>query len=682
MARSNAKPAPILDRESYKITRYAFFWLLAAVVAVILPHVIRMPIWLTAICALCLAGRYYIFQGRMSYPGKKLKLVIVCSMMLMVAAEYGRDVFSTDATVALLLVGITLKLLEMHQKRDVLIVLYLAYFTVVAEFIYSQTILIALYMSMVVIVITAALMALNQNADNQAPFRTVKLSALILLQSVPLMLVFFLFFPRISPLWAVPVKADSGTTGLSETMAPGDIGNLTRSAEVAFRVQFNGPAPPYAELYWRALTLDDFNGREWRHSSSDAQFFGSDSREVKEWYRNIGLSSTPVDYNVIMEPNFQNWIFTLMMPQMNDDRMFMTRDFQINSKRRIAQRFSYDVRSFLQYQADVGNDSNQQRRSRNLPDTSNPQTRQFAQQLRTSVASDKDYINAVLDYFRNENFFYTLSPPTLGQHSVDEFLFNTRQGFCEHYASSFTFLMRAAGIPARVVTGYQGGAFNPYDGTLTVRQYDAHAWSEVWLPEEGWIRVDPTGAVAPERISQGSEVALQEEESFMDDSTFSLMNFRNNELLNELRFRLETLDYAWSRFVINYNQDMQSNLLSRIFGTLTQAKLVLAALGFMLVLGVFIALTVFRKSGQAAKSPALVQYLRFCEHLASQGNARMAGETPSHYMERISQLNPQWANDVGTVTKLFTDLAFAPGGNRPEKLQELRKTVRRFRLRY
>lgn len=679
MARTLAPAAAILDRESDKISRYALFWLFIAVIAVIVPHVGRLPIWLTAICVLCLAGRYLILQGRMSYPGKKLKLVIVCSMLLMVAAEYGREVFSTDATVALLLVGITLKLLEIHQKRDVLVVLYLAYFTVVAEFIYSQAVLVALYMGLAVIVITSALMALNQNAGNQAPWRTVKLSTVILLQSAPLMLVFFLFAPRISPLWSVPVQANTGTTGLSESMAAGDIGNLTRSAEVAFRVQFKGAPPPYSELYWRALTLDDFTGREWRRTFNDAQFFGADMREQKQWYTNIEYQGTPVDYNVIMEPTFQNWIFTLMIPQISDERMIMTRDYQIGSKRRITQRFSYDARSFFEYQADTGEEGNQQRRARNLPDGSNPQARELAQQLRASAAGDREYINAVLENFRQQNFFYTLNPPTLGQHSVDEFLFTTRQGFCEHYASSFTFLMRAAGIPARVVTGYQGGSFNPYDGTLTVRQYDAHAWAEVWLPGEGWIRVDPTAAVAPERISQGSEITLQQEESFMDDATFSLIRFRSSVLLNDLRLRLEMLDYAWNRFVLNYNQDMQFNLINRLFGTLTQAKVIVAVLGFMLVLGAFIVLTVFRKSSNAPKAPEIILYLRFCADLASRGCARMPGETPLHYFERVSRLNPQWANDMGNITRIFTELAFSSEANNPQKLQQLRRSIRRFR---
>jgi protein-glutamine gamma-glutamyltransferase len=680
MARLNQNTAVMLDRESFKITRYALFWLLIAVVAVILPHVGRMPFWLTAICALCLAGRYLIFQGRMSYPGKKLKMLIVCSMMLMVAMQYGRNVFSTDATVALLLVGITLKLLEMHQKRDALVVLYLAYFTVVAEFIYSQTMLVALYMGLVVVLITSALMALNQNADNQVPIRTVKMSALILLQSAPLMLVFFLFFPRISPLWSVPVQTNSGTTGLSDTMAPGDIGNLTRSAEVAFRVQFAGAPPPYAELYWRALTLDNFDGRSWRREPNDAQFFGPDVRDVKQWFTNIEYEGNAIDYNVIMEPSFQNWIFTLMVPQTNDERMMMTRDYQLSSKRRITQRFSYDVRSFLQYQADTGEEGGQQRRGRLLPGAGNPQARQFATELYASAGSDKEYIEAVLSHFRQQNFFYTLSPATLGENSVDEFFFNTRQGFCEHYASSFTFLMRAAGIPARVVTGYQGGAFNPYDGTLTVRQYDAHAWSEVWLPGEGWIRIDPTAAVAPERINRGSELTLQEEPSFMGDSTFSLMRFRNSLLINDLRLRLEMVDYAWNRFVLNYNQDLQSDLLNRLLGTFTRAKMMFAALVFMLVMGAFVALTVFHKSSKATKPAATVQYLRFCNYMASRGHARQPGETPLQYLDRLTRLHPQWANEMRTITNVFTELAFAPDGNNEEKLRLLRRNVRRFRL--
>jgi transglutaminase-like putative cysteine protease len=671
----------IYDRETYQITRFAFFWLLIALVSVILPHVSRMPVWLTGICAMCMLGRFLIFQGRISYPSNKLKFAIVALMAVLLLAQYGRDIFSTDATVAILLVGITLKLLEMQHKRDVLLVLYLGYFTIVAEFIYTQSIPIAFYMSLSVVLISSALMALHQNPKHQSPLRTLKLTAVILAQSVPLMLVFFILFPRISPLWSVPLQTNTSTTGLSDSMSPGDISKLTRSAEVAFRVKFNGAPPTYSELYWRALTLDEFDGREWRHGFvEEAQFLSLNASEQRDWFRNIEYLGEPVTYNIIMEPTNQNWIFTLRMPRIFDDRMLMSRDYQLGSRRRINQRFSYEATSYLENRADVETEGRQQRRSRILPAEGNPQAHKFALDLRAQMPSDTDYINAVLEHFREEEFFYTLSPATLGDNSIDDFLFNTREGFCEHYASSFTFLMRAVNIPARVVTGYQGGEFNPFDETLTVRQFDAHAWAEVWLPAQGWVRVDPTAAVAPERISQGSEFTLQEESSFMDDEVFSLLRFRDSLLFNNLRFRIEMIDYAWNRFVLNYDQDTQFSLLTSLLGTITKIKVLLSFMVFMTLFIIFIVISVFRKSSTTLRKPALQHYLRFCSYLGKLGFARNSGETPWHYQERVSLSNPQLASEMQGITQTFVELAFTSESVDPEKIKRLIMLIRKFRM--
>jgi transglutaminase-like putative cysteine protease len=665
----------------YNIPRHSFLWLLIAVVAVILPHVLRMPFWLTSICALCLAGRVLIYQGRLSFPGRKLKTALVLIMVVMVVSQFGRQIFSTDATVGVLLTGITLKLLEMQRKRDVLLVLYLCYFTVISEFIYSQSIPIAFYMVLVVVLITAALMSLNQTQEGQSPWRTFRFSALVLLQSIPLMLAFFILFPRIQPLWSVPIQSGNSKTGLSENMAPGDIGELARSAAVAFRVKFETEAPPYNQLYWRALTLDEFNGRRWsRGFNMEPQFLGPQPDTVRPWFQAIEYLGEPVRYNVILEPTNQNWLFALQMPRIVDDRMLMRTDYQIDTIRRVTQRYTYNVRSHLSWRAETGTESREQRRARIIPRQSNTRAIEFAQNLREQTGSDASYIAAVLEHFRTEEFFYTLSPATLGDNPVDEFLFNTREGFCEHFASAFTFLMRAAGIPARVVTGYMGGEFNPYDGTLTVRQYDAHAWSEVWLPELGWVRYDPTAAVAPNRVDQGSDVALQEQEDFMGDEVFSLIQYRNSLLLNQLRYRLEMIDYAWNRFVLNYDQDMQSRFFNQLFGSLTRTIVLLVVLGVMVLVTGLIVFAVFRISPTEPKAPATRLYLKFCATLAKLGFARLPGETPEQYMRRISELNPQWKLDIEEITLIYVYLAYVSNEQHPEQLQALKRRVRNFKL--
>ncbi len=681
MAKPKPKPAKALATDTYQIPRTTFVWLLVSLVSVLLPHLGRMPFWLTFMCVACIVGRVLIYQGRIGQPGNKVKMVLVTTMVVLVPVQFGRDIFSTDATVAVLLVGITLKLLEMQQKRDVLLVMYLCYFTVVAEFIYSQSIPIAIYMGFSVLLITSAQMSLHQTQEAQVPMRTMKMSGVILLQSVPLMLAFFLLFPRINPLWSVPLQSSNGKTGLSDNMAPGDIGNLARSAEVAFRVSFTGAPPPPEELYWRALTLDDFNGREWRRSFiGESQYMGSSPRERYPWYDEYEYSGEPIEYNVIMEPTYQSWIYTLQVPRFVDDRMQMRRDYQVQNIRPVTQRFTYDARSYPRYRLDSELRSLQRRGALRLPQGGNPRARDFANELRAANPNDSAYIEAVLAHFRNEEFFYTLNPELLGDNPVDAFLFDTREGFCEHYASAFTFLMRAANIPSRVVTGYQGGEINSYDGILTVRQYDAHAWSEVWLPDSGWVRVDPTAAVAPGRISQGGNEILQEEETFLDGDMFALVRFRNSLLLNDLRLRLEMMDYAWNRLVLNYDQDTQFRLFNSIFGDVTRVKIILAVLVFILLVTLFVGVTVFRKPAIHPKPPATQQYLRFCEYLAKLGFARRAGEAPLHYMERISAANPQWRSEVQAVTQSYVDLAFASNDADPAKLKQLQRSVRNFRV--
>lgn len=685
MARAISKPntARKPASEGYQIPRTTFAWLLAALVSVILPHVTRMPFWLLGMCAAAIVGRILIYQGRMGLPGIRVKLLLVTAMVVLLPLEFGRDIFSTDATVGVLLVGITLKLLEMHQKRDVLLVMYLCYFTVIAEFIYSQVILIAIYMSLCVVLITAALMSLNQT-QAQRPMRTLKMSAAILAQSVPLMLAFFLLFPRISPLWSVPLQANAGTTGLSERMAPGDIGELGRSAQVAFRVLFDGAPPPNEELYWRALTLNAFDGREWSRdfAGGRSQYLGPDARQREAWFDAYEYGGAPIEYNVIMEPTSRNWIYTLQVPRFVDARMQMRRDYQVESYQRITQRYTYDARSYPQHRLDVGR-QNRPGGTLGLPQRGNERARAFADELRAANPDDRAYVGAVLAHFRNQAFFYTLSPATLGANPIDEFLFDTREGFCEHYASAFTFLMRAAGIPARVVTGYQGGEVNPYDGTLTVRQYDAHAWSEVWFEDSGWTRVDPTAAVAPNRISLGSDEVLQQEAAFLDRDLFALVRFRNSLLLNDLRLRLEMMDYAWNRFVLNYDQDRQFQLFNSLFGNVTRVKIALVLVSFVFIAMLFIAFVVFRKPAVNPRPPATQQYLRFCDYLARLGFARQRGETPMHYCERVSAANPQWRAELLAVTKAYIELAFARGAGEasdPDKLKRLRHHVRKFRM--
>ena len=670
-------------KEIYQIPRVTLAWILVALTAVILPHVGRMPFWLTLLSASCVVVRILIFNGRMSYPGSKTKGAIVIFTLVAVLVQFGRDVFSTEATVGVLIVGITLKLLEMQHKRDVLLVIYLCYFTVVAEFIYSQSIPIAAYMMLCILLITSSLVSLNQDREHQRPLKTLKLSGYILAQSVPLMMVLFLVFPRISPLWSVPLSTGGGVTGLSETMSPGDIGNLTRSGDVAFRVQFKSDPPPKSELYWRGLTLDFFDGHQWRRRrrfSQQNQYLGNNPREKHDWFQAIQYLGNEVSYNVIMEPTYQNWLFTLKIPQIRKDGLVMLQDFQVENIRPVSQRFTYDANSFLDNTVGLEMSFTERGRQLNLPDEGNQRSRELARQLRQQYPDDEAYIAAVLDMFRQQNFFYTLNPKVLGENTVDDFLFSTKEGFCEHYASAFTFLMRAAGIPSRIVTGYQGGEFNPYDGTLIVRQYDAHAWSEVWLEGQGWIRVDPTRAVAPQRIDLGSELTYETEDSFLEDVGFSMLRFRNNAVINDLRLRLETIDYAWNRWVLNYDQGVQLELFARIFGSVTREKILIILLSVFIIFFSFASYFVLRRPVRKVMDPATALYLRYCRYLGKLGFERRPGETPVNFCKRVSEHNPQWGDELASITDTFVKITFLGADDEKAMLEKLARSVRNFRL--
>lgn len=670
------------------VPRQTLYWLLAAMVSVLLPHAGRMPFWLTAVCLLCLGYRVLIHQGRLSYPGSILKGTVVAFILLGVVAQFGRDALSPEATVGLLIAGASLKLLEMHGRRDVLIIIYLCYFAAVAQFIYSQSILVALYMLMATTVITATLISSSQTAA-QRPGRTFRLSAVMLAQSAPLMLVLFLFFPRVSPLWSVPVQSSGGTTGLSETMSPGDIGNLTRNDQVAFRVRFDGQVPPNEMLYWRALTMDLFDGREWSSPrasyTSRRQYLGSRADELHDWYEAIRYRGDPISYNVIAEPSRQRWLYTLKMPRINRDGLVMLENYQVESLRPVTQRMSYDVRSYPQSRTQDALSEGVARRARMLPRQGNARSRRWAIAQRELAGSDAAYLDAVLTHFREAPFHYTLDPPRLGEDVIDAFLFDTRAGFCEHYAGAFTYLMRAAGIPSRVVTGYQGGELNPYDETLIVRQYDAHAWSEVWLAGQGWVRVDPTAAVAPERITLGSGELFESAQRFSGDGGFSMLQFRNNRMLNALRLRLETLDYAWNRWVLNYDQDTQFALLSALFGRVTRVTatlLIVAGLASLLLLA---ALLLLRKPRSAKTDTAVRDYQRLCRHLAELGYPRARGEGPWNYCQRVAGEQPAWKARLNRITSLYVDLVYrapatAKGSGREGEQQTLRREIRQFFL--
>src|SRR5579859_2342244 len=549
--------------------------ILASLAMVIAPHAAHLPTWIPALVTVILLARFYFGLQHRKLPNKWLLIAVALGCMAGIALSY-RTLYGRDVGVAMLTVMMALKVMEMSKPRDSMVVVLLAYFLVVTNFFYSQSIPTATYMLLVVWVITATMIGLQLKAARPRLLPALRHAAMMILQGIPIMLALFLLFPRVQgPLWGLPQINYSAKSGLSESMAPGDLSSLSLSDEVAFRVLFEQQPEKPAQLYWRGPVLWNYDGRSWRAG------LNLTARELK-----VEALGPPLRYSVTMESHDRYWLFAIDLPLVVPRNAYVTTDYQLLSRRIVRERLRYDMQSSPQYRIGVDESPATLRLARRLPPEVSPRARALAAQWRAQGGNDRDIASRALAMFHDQPFMYSLEPPKLGADPVDQFLFETRSGFCEHYASSFTFLMRAAGIPARVVTGYLGGEVNPVDGYVVVRQSDAHAWSEVWLSGEGWIRIDPTAAVSPLRIERGLAAAVPEiDRPLLARSTF--------DWLKQVRYALDAVANSWNQWVLGYNPDRQARFLSQ-FGlaevTWQNMVIILTAVSGLIILALSLAL--------------------------------------------------------------------------------------------
>jgi len=655
-----------LNASEYQIPRSALGWVLGSVLLVMLPLAIYMPAWVITVAVCCVGWRWLIASGRTAYPGKLLRVAIVLFTVLLTVSQMSSLGVGLDSAASLLALGFVFKLVEMRNKRDIYVVLSLCFIMSMVAFLYSQSVVITVYIAVVVIVITAAMIALNRSVLNRPAQAgtgqsTLRLALIMFLQALPLTLVLFVVFPRIAPLWAVPVQNSSGTTGVSDEMSPGDLAQLGRSSELAFRVQFEDALPPLHEnLYWRGLVLDYFDGETWRRTRRTSSY--SEAARLNDfqwsWEDRVRMGDSELRYNVILEPTQQPWLYGLHLAQPDGRRLFQSRNFEIFNNTPVSKRFSYDLVSVRGSQTDLILLDSARRRSTALPGQGNSLSRTFAEQLRETVATDRDYVYAVLAHFQQNEFFYTLNPSLLGEQRVDDFLFNTREGFCEHYASSFAFLMRAVGIPARVVVGYQGAELNPYEDYMMVYQYNAHAWNEVWLEGEGWVRFDPTAAVSPERIRIGVEAALANDPAFMEESLFSASRLGALGWINAIRLRLDAIEYEWNRRVVNYDEEVQSDFLAQILGDVTEQKVLALMAGLAFLVIAIVALTIIRIEPRRKGAALDLLYRQLGAELAKIQLGRETGEAPLVYRDRVIASQPELAELMQEMTRHYVELNY------------------------
>lgn len=660
-------------KEQEQIPRNALGWAILSMFTLVLPHIERIPPWVLAVYLVAAFWRIMVYRGRWSFPRWPVKLGLIFAGFAGILLSF-RSLVGLEPTVALLLTAFALKLLELAERKDAYVLLFLGYFVVLTEFLFSQDLLIVLLCLLNVIIVTTALVALHRPGDNSFNLRPMRQAAVMVLQAAPLMLVLFFLFPRIGPLWTVPIKSQQAKTGMSEFMSPGDVSRLSRSGEVAFRVAFDGEVPPQSELYWRGLVMSRLRQGTW----SALNFYEAPASERRQ--NRPQVLGEPLRYSIIMQPTQQRWLYGLRYARSSSSGVMHSADYRMFRPVLIEDDYLYQVRSWPDTVLEPELSAWRRRIELALPEGDNPRTRQLAARLVAESAGPEEVVQRALSLFRSEPFVYTLQPPLLPQSDrMDAFLFDTRRGFCEHYASAFVIMMRAAGVPARVVAGYQGGEVNPVNGTVIVHQFDAHAWAEVWLAGQGWVRVDPTAAVAPERIERGLEDALAEEGSFLADSPLSPLRYRKIDLINQLRLRYDALTYSWQAWVVGFDADKQFDLLKSVFGDFSARKFALALLGsWALVLIPVAALLLLRRKTHALSRLDRL-YLGFCQRLEKMGVAREAGEAPQDFARRAQQQLPRLAQQIADVTRRYDQLAYADNPSAEGQLAEFARAVRSIR---
>lgn len=652
----------------------ALIWLMLSMSLAALPHFYYQPLWVALIFLAMIAWRCLSLWQHWPLPNKQHRLLqlvqlsIAAGAGLLMLNSYGNFI-GRDAGTALLIVMLGLKIVEIHNHRDYYLSCFLGYFLVITNFLYSQSIPTALLMFVVVILMTTSLISLNDTQQQLSKKYQLKLASKMLLQAIPLMVLLFILFPRISgPLWGLPQDASTAKTGIDNKMSLGNISQLIQSDAVAFRVNFDSEQPEAKDLYWRGPVLSETDGTTWTESSL--------SKESALTTAHIINQGTPYTYTVTLEPHDRHWLFALDLPSSLPTTLMTnpSPNAELLSNHPIKQRTQYQLSSTTQFQLNPHFEP-RLANALNLPKGQHPRTIQLAQQWRQQTSDPQALIQLALAHFNQRAFYYTLTPPPLNGDVIDSFLFESRRGFCEHYAASFTVLMRAAGIPTRIVTGYQGGEHNTVDDYLVVRQRDAHAWTEVWLAGQGWMRVDPTAAVSSERIELGINDLLPNN---LRAPFFFAQSSDLVDLWQHVRQSWDVLNHAWNRSILAYGPELQKLFLADLgmANPNWQMMAVYLFAAFSIILLITAALLLYQRDHQ---DPTIVLYGQFCTRLAKLGAEPIApGEGPLDFANRMCAAFPHYQHQIKEITQHYIGLRYA---KKIQPLIQFKRMVKQFKPR-
>ena len=646
-------------------------FLMGAVLLSALPQALYLPLWCSAGFFILFTWRLgLIFSGR-ELPGAALRTVAAAAIIGAVFAQY-HTLLGREAGVALLVLFLGLKLMEMRARRDLFVVIFLCCFLLLTGYFHSQGIWMAAATMLAVLTLVASMLTMQFRQEEIPISKRLRYASLLLLQAIPVAAALFVLFPRpVGPLWGLPDDAYSGRTGLSESMSPGEIAELAQSEDVVMRVHFDERSPHTSRMYWRGPSFGEFDGRVWRPAR-----YGASSPPQPEVRMRAGDNDV-IRYTATMEPTSSRWILALetatRVPAVDNRRIMIAPSFELVANDVLGERLRFEGEAHLDAQTGRNESPLSLQNWLALPPGYNPRTLEMAARWRADGdASVQALVERAMDWLRRDRFTYTLTPPLLGRHTVDEFLFETKSGFCEHFSSAFVVLMRALGVPARVVTGYQGAEQNELDDYWIVRQSNAHAWAEVWSDTRGWIRVDPTSAVAPDRIERGSTGARSREAA-------ATRGLGGADWLRGWRLNLDALTHQWNQWVLSYDKSKQQSLLNRFGLDITDWREAAGAMAGVLglLLGA-VALTTLRP--RTPKDPVERQFDEFCQRLASIGAERFPYETANTYLYRIERLlDPDQSALAHDIVATYNRLRYDLGSSQRDLLDHLKRMVRSFK---
>lgn len=621
----------------------AVAWTLAAFLAAAAPHLMAMPAWLGLAVLLVCAWRLAAAHYRWRPPPAVLRLSLAGIGIALVVVAFG-GLWGRRAATALLCIMLAAKLLEMFTMRDLRLVASVCFFLIATQFLFNERLIYLGYLLLGSLLATVALYRIQDmharpaGTDLSADLASARSGAMLLLMAVPVALTLFVLFPRLAqPLWGLPDQVMDGRTGLSDEMSPGSISSLFMDDSPAFRVEFDGPPPPPEQRYWRGPVLWDFDGRTWSRP-----FFGDMPRQIL-----VPEGPNPMRYRVQLEPHERRWLFVLDVPVSGPDTATVTVDHQMLHRHPVTSLMQYTVVSNPDFVDMPSLPDNLRALATRLPPDRNPRTLALGAELRQRYADDRQLIQSVLNWLREENFYYSLRPSLLGRHGMDEFLFDLRTGFCEHYASAFAVLMRAAGIPSRVVTGYQGGFWHNA-GYLLVRQSDAHAWNEVWLEDSGWTRVDPTAAVAPARIEQGARQAISAPRHVLD-----------RDWIKSLRNRYDRIQHLWNRWVLGFDHARQQRLLDRLgLPDMSVERIALLMMAALTLVSGILAWLLLRPARAAARNQVDRAWQGMLRRLRRRGLVKQVQETPLEFAARVRLALPDTGPEFQRLAEMYCRLHY------------------------